>query len=117
MVFSQVIVHKKDIITKDIIYKNIEESNKLKIEDTTPGGFSILTVDTKLPIITFEAINNNTNDGYIFLVDIQDEAEFKYKIEIKTKEDLNKAIEFTINALDNHPILSKYIDDIEKLKV
>ena len=108
----------EDKVTKDIIYRNIEKSNKLRIEDTKSGGFSILAIDTKLPIITFEPINENRNDeGYIFLVDIQDLDEFKYKTNIETKEDLNRAIEFTINALESHPVLSKYVDDIENLKL
>ena len=105
--------YKKDTITKDIIYKKIAESNKLKMKDTTSGGFSILTIDTNAPIITFE---KEQDDSHIFLVDLKDKDEFKYKTKIETVEQLNKAIDFTIEALSNHSAFNKYVDDIEKLK-
>ena len=104
-----------NIIDKDIIYSNIQNSNKLKIHNTESNGFSIITIDTNIPIITFEPIDN-CDDSFYFLVDIQDEDEFRYKTRVETTKELNEAIDFTLDIFNNHRIFSKYVDDIEKLK-
>ena len=104
-------------INQDVIYTNITNSDKLKadVETRNWDTLTIFTVDTNCPIITFEKIKDT--EEYKFLVDIQDKEDFRYRVTIKTKEELNKAIDFTINAMESSAIFSKYINDIEKLKV
>ena len=104
-------------IDNDVIYTNITNSNTLKTNVTASDWdeLTIYTVDTHCPIITFEKIKNT--EEYTFLVDIKDIDDFKYRTTIKTKQDLNEAIDFTVKAFEDSKVFNKYVDDIKKLKL
>lgn len=110
-------IEQYETIDNDIIYTNIINSDTLKTDVTVPDWdeLTIYTVDTHFPIITFEKIKNT--EEYTFLVDIKDIDDFKYRTVIKTKQDLNEAIDFTVKAFEDSKVFNKYVDDIKKLKL
>ena len=115
---TELLEKEDETIDKDVIYQNIKDnSTKLDIKENKSGGFSIYPVDNKdISIIRFEKLDENKEE-YKFIVEIKDRDKFEYETTIKTKEDLNKSIDFVIGSFNSHPIFSKYTDDIENLKL
>lgn len=117
---------------KDFVYK-IDSSNTLKVEsscesceaffdDKSKESFEsneaivILSVDTKVPLITFEKLLKDEKQAYKFIVEItnEDGDSFNVKSIISSKEKFNQLLESTINALNEYPQFSKYANDLEK---
>lgn len=117
-------------VTKDFIYK-IEESNKLEVQSyydsideffdlgvdyyTDYNTLEVCSVDTKIPLFEIEKFENNDKTEYKFIIDITNEQgdDFRVRTVIKSKEQLNKLIQQTIDALNIYPEFSKYVDDLE----
>ena len=112
-------------VTQDFIVK-INDSKTLAINESLIDDFFssdnidntefvIFTADTKLPIIKINKVVKDDNLLFKFIVDIvtENDDNFSIKSTITTKEQLNKLIEQTIDALKNYPQFAKYIDDLE----
>lgn len=110
---------------KDFIYK-IEGSNKLKVQcdecdnikeffNNSINELKIITVDTKLPIITLAKENKDNKLVYKFIVNIivDEYNEFNIKTLFTSNEQFIKLIESTINSLKEYPQFSKYADELE----
>lgn len=116
-------------VTKDFIYK-IDVSNKLEVQtqydsideffdsdvedDIKMNTLIIYSIDTKIPLFKIEKIENDKTE-YKFIVDITNEQgdDFIVRTIIKSKDQLDKLIQQTIEALNAYPQFSKYTDDLE----
>lgn len=119
-------------VTQDFVVK-INDSKTLSVDDSIEEFFAseidtsdlnnniltIITVDTKMPLIKIEKANVNDKKVFKFIVDIttEDEDNFSFKTFIKTQDQLNKLIEQTVDALSNYPQFSKYLDDLKNSTV
>lgn len=108
-------------VVEDFIYK-VDDSSKLTIQSNcssieeffaidTDAHINIIAIDTKEIIAKIKRLNNS----YKFIVDLtnEDGDAFNIKTTIKTKANLNKLIEQTVEALRVYPQFSKYADDLE----
>ena len=78
-------------------------------------SLTILTVDTKIPLIKLEKTTKDGKNCYKFLVDItnEDDDNFTIKSIISSKAKFNQLLESTINALKEYPQFIKYTNDLE----
>lgn len=116
---------------KDFVYK-IDNSSKLDVqtsydsvdtffEDNSTYSYAehksltIITVDTKVPILKLEKAQVKDQNVFKFIVDIttEDGAEYCVKDVINTKEKFNQLLQSTIEALNSYPQFSRYADDLE----
>ena len=119
-------------VVSDFVYK-IDASKKLEVitgyddietffnakmmKNITLDTIVICSVDTKEPLIKIEKYKENTNTiAYKFCVDITSENgdNFRIRATIQSKEQLNKLIKQTVDALENYPQFSKYADDLSE---
>ena len=74
---------------------------------------TILTADTKIPLIKLEKTTKDGKNCYKFLVDITNEDDDNFTIKSIISSKVNQLLESTINALKEYPQFSKYADDLE----
>lgn len=76
---------------------------------------NIICIDINCPILTLDKVKDeNGNDSYIFLVDIElENIEFRFKKNILTENDFKVALESSVQALYNYKELSKYADELD----
>ena len=113
---------------KNFIYK-IDESNKLEaqfqydsideffyapISDNKMNTLAIYSIDTKILLFEIEKVQNEIVE-YKFIVDITTDRNenFSIKTFIQSREQLNKLIEQTIEALKLYSQFNKYADELE----
>lgn len=115
---------------KDFVYK-IEDSSKIKVEtsydsveeffkDTSNESYedkesiTIVTVDTKIPIIKLEKTKLNDKNVFKFIATISIETEdISIKSIFETKEKFNQLVQSTITNLREYSQFAIYADELE----
>lgn len=124
-----VLKHNEVEVTKDFIYK-IDGSNKLEVQsqydsideffnsgvedDIKMNTLVVCSVDTKIPLFEIEKVQIEIIE-YKFIVDITNEQgdDFRVRTVIQSREQLDKLIQQTIDALNLYPQFSNYADELE----
>ena len=115
---------------KNFIYK-IEGSSKIKVEtsydfvdnffdDTSDKSYedkesiTLVTVDTKIPLIKLEKTRVENNNCFKFIVDISNDKDtFSVKSIFDTKVKFDQLLQSTINTLHEYSQFTKYADELE----
>ena len=117
-----------DIIDTEFIY-NVDDSTKLKVETDynsiedffddyylDDGTLTILTANTKIPLMRLEKTTKDGKTYYKFISDINTENDanvFNVTTVLKSKAKLGQLIRLMIDALREYSQFSEYADDLE----
>lgn len=109
-------------IVKDFIYKIDTNSHSVKL--LTDGNLddidsinelTIFDTDSDLDIFTLHREYVDSKKIFVFLVDLTfGREEFRYKSDIETKDDFNKALMSTVSALYRYPTFRRIAEDLEQ---
>lgn len=94
-------------------YNNIEEffNSDFKLNDT----LTIISVDTKIPIITLEKVEKDGEEMFKFIVDItnKDGDDFRIRTTFDNQNTFKSLIQATVSALKEFKEFYKYANDLE----
>ncbi len=111
-----------DEIVKDFIYKIDTNSHTVKLladgnldDIDSINKLTIFDTDSHLDIFTLHREYVDSKKIFVFLVDLTfGREEFRYKSDIETKDDFDKALMSTVSALYRYPTFRQIAEDLEQ---